>query len=442
MTRKMVAADSLASKRKRAAPVLGAERLWRVRLACEALVAEGRPFRFVDVTDKAGLPLNALHRDPALHELVRQARVDAASKAAAAAVWTSTLPARSHDAETVEESVPLGAIENGALPGPGELNVGELAANYLAGRVERGELQANSARVAQERLAGFVDRCGHLAPSALTRPMLLRWQATVGRLAPSTRRHYIGQVRRFCAWLTVEGLVASDPAVTLVMPREPRRAPRALSRADVASLQASASESERQARGAPWAAPVIALMVGCGLRCVEVSRLDLADYDDYKKTVTVRGKGGHERVLPVPAVAAKVLEAYIAQRGAVAGPLFKASGSKSAPDGRISARWISRRTGRLMAQAGVHHAGDGRSAHALRHTAASDVLDKCKDVRVVQQMLGHESLATTQIYLRSADLGRMRKAMAGRDYSKPAKVKTAGKKARKKAEKAAAGDLS
>lgn len=54
-------------------------------------------------------------------------------------------------------------------------------------------------------------------------------------------------------------------------------------------------------------------------------------------------------------------------------------------------------------------------AHALRHTAASDVLDACRDIRVVQQMLGHQSMATTQIYLRRADLGRMREAMEGRD---------------------------
>ena len=70
-----------------------------------------------------------------------------------------------------------------------------------------------------------------------------------------------------------------------------------------------------------------------------------------------------------------------------------------------------------MSTAGIKRgAGDGVSAHALRHTAASDVLDRCHDVRTVQAMLGHVSIATTQIYLRRADLSRMREAMAGRDY--------------------------
>ena len=70
-----------------------------------------------------------------------------------------------------------------------------------------------------------------------------------------------------------------------------------------------------------------------------------------------------------------------------------------------------------MRRAGVKRGNyDGVSGHALRHTAASDVLDRCGDLRQVQQMLGHSSLATTAIYLRRADAGQIRAAMEGRDY--------------------------
>ena len=70
-----------------------------------------------------------------------------------------------------------------------------------------------------------------------------------------------------------------------------------------------------------------------------------------------------------------------------------------------------------MSDAGIkHRRRDGVSAHALRHTAASDVLDECGDLRVVQAMIGHIHLATTAVYLRRADLAQMREAMAGRDY--------------------------
>jgi integrase len=96
--------------------------------------------------------------------------------------------------------------------------------------------------------------------------------------------------------------------------------------------------------------------------------------------------------------------------------LLLAVGSKSPDDRRISARWISKRIGRLMADAGIHRPGDRRTAHALRHTAASDVLDRCHDVRTVQQMLGHASLQSTEVYLRRADLNRLRRAMSGRVY--------------------------
>ena len=429
MTDEMVAADFSEAKPNRRRVVRRDERTFRVRLACEALVAEGKPFRYADVAARAEMAHSTLFRYPELHDMVEQARQRAAETAAAASVWKSTLPERNPGPAGDADPATPDALDGATLPAAGEMSVAELAGVYLSGRVARGELQANSARVAQERLAGLVDLCGPLAPSALTRPMLVRWQETVGHLAPSTRRHYISQVRRFCAWLAVEGFVAADPAVTLAMPREPRRAPRALGRKDVVALEKTAAGAAR----APWAAPVVALMVGCGLRCVEISRLDLADYDDAKLTVTVRGKGGHQRVLPVPRSAAKALRRYIAERGPAAGPLFKAGGSKGSPDGRLSARWISRRTGQLLAQAGVHTPGDGRSAHALRHTAASDVLDRCHDVRIVQQMLGHESLATTQIYLRSADLGALREAMSGRDYSKAARKAKKKKASRTKA---------
>ncbi len=436
MTRRKLADDP---SRLNRAPVRAPERLIRVRLACDALIAEGKPFRFADVAARAQVALSALHLCSESHKMIADARrrvAEAVSKTPA--VWTSTLASRSaHEVEPDEVSACDGQ-EEGARPGPGELSVAEQAVRYLSGRVERGELQANSARVAQVRLSGLIARCGHLSPSALSRPMLLRWQATIGLvLSTSARRHYIGEVKRFTAWLAAEDLIASDPAASLVVPREPRRAPRALSRQDVTALMASLPGRIEDIGGSGWEATAIALMVGCGLRCVEVSRLDLADFDDWERTLTVHGKGGHERVLPVPAATAKILEAYIAQRGSVAGPLFKATGSKALPDGRLSPAWISKRTGRLMAQAGVHRHGDGRSAHSLRHTAASDVLDRCKDVRVVQEMLGHQSLATTQIYLRRADLDTLRKAMSGRDYSKLPEKKDSAKKAKKAARKTA-----
>lgn len=284
----------------------------------------------------------------------------------------------------------------------------DLAAMWIAQRVSTGELQGRSAEVETSRLRSLTRLAGQSPPAWLTPNVIQHWQAEIGRHAPASRRMYHSTVRGFCRWLVANGHLATDPTAELRKVREPRRAPRALNGTEVAQVLATCPDPR-------WRA-IAALMVTCGLRCVEVSRLDYRDIDTKKLTVFVRGKFGNERVLPIPLAARVPLFAYLEQRGHAPGPLFQASGSRARPDGRLSPAWISRKVGRIMHDAGVHEWRDGRSAHALRHTCLSDVLDTCHDVRVVQEIAGHASLSTTQIYLRRANLDRMREAMEGRSY--------------------------
>lgn len=142
------------------------------------------------------------------------------------------------------------------------------------------------------------------------------------------------------------------------------------------------------------------------------------DYDPAAATIEVTGKGLHERVVPVPGEVAAVLDRYLSTVGVMSGPLIRSS---RIPSRGLSAETISTYVSRWMADAGVKVGRwDGRSAHALRHTAASDVLDVCGDLRVVQAMLGHEHLSSTSIYLRRAKLDQLRAAMEGRDYGQAA----------------------
>lgn len=282
-----------------------------------------------------------------------------------------------------------------------------LARVWIDGRKARGELSGRSGTVEASRLVALLQLAG--SPVDLDRHLLLRWQATIGQCAPATRRHAVSTVARFCQWLVIEGHLETDPTLTLMRVKEPRRVPRALSSDDVARVIGACPD--RRTLVIVW------LMVGLGLRCVEVSNADLHDYDDRARTLQVRGKAGHERVLPVPDTVAAALAQWIEVRGWFAGPLITpAPKGWKAISGRVSAQRISIMVQRVMRSAGVHSPGDGRTAHSLRHTAASDVLDACHDIRVVQEMLGHTSVATTQIYLRRADLGRLRTAMAGRNY--------------------------
>ena len=307
----------------------------------------------------------------------------------------------------------------------GRENLRALARTWIDARAARGELHGESVRVENARIASLLRLYGDAPPEALDRAALLEWQAAIGDHKPATRRKYIGTIRRFCNWLSDEGYLDANPAGALVKVREPRAVPRALRADSVGTTIEACSDLRWSETRTRWKA-IACLMVECGIRCVGISRLDLGDLDLEAWTVEVREKFDNERVLPIPEAAREPLLAYLDERGWRQGPLFVSVSSKSGAGRRLSAHWISKKMGRIMHDAGVHEWGDGRSAHALRHTAASDVLEKCGDLRAVQEMMGHLSLATTERYLRRANLGRLRAAMEGRHYMRDGPSLVAG----------------
>jgi len=264
-----------------------------------------------------------------------------------------------------------------------------------------------SAKNLHSRL-GTLDRSFGNRPLDQLGPSAIRdWLETIGHMSAASRRAYLSTVRTFARWLVAEELVKRDPTKGIERVKEPRRVPRAINAREVAALLGVCPD--RRARAIVW------LMVGCGLRCVEVARLSDGDYDEREGTIVVRGKGSHERVLPVPLEVQAAIAAYRRQHGRGTGPLIR---SHHNPGAGIGHHTISKNVSTWFALAGLKGgAYDGRSAHALRHTAASDVLDHCQDVRVVQQMLGHANVSTTSVYLRRAKLGELREAMEGRPYS-------------------------
>jgi integrase/recombinase XerD len=270
-----------------------------------------------------------------------------------------------------------------------------------------GEITPRSGRLLEYRLAGLLERCGEAPMADLDRAAVRAWGERIGRLSPATRRLYRSTLVCLCRWALEEGLLSEDPSTHLPKVREPGRVPRARPTSDVAAvLGASGSARDRL---------VVLLMVQMALRCCEVARAELADYDPAAATLLVRGKGGEERVLPVPPPVVEAIDAYRSEIGRFAGPLVCTLHS-----GRwaLSSAAVARIVTKLLYASRVKTAaGDGITAHALRHTAASDVLDRCGNVRIVQGMLGHASLATTQIYLRRASLDQLREAMGGRDYA-------------------------
>ena len=265
---------------------------------------------------------------------------------------------------------------------------------YVTGRAARGEIRPGSAADIRCRLGGLVDVAGPGARvEELDRATVAAWHATIGRHRPATRRAYLSTLRTFCRWAAAEGLISLDPSAGTARVREPRRASRALSDASIARLRLVLPDDRAEL--------IVALMFRMGLRCVEVARLRDSDYDLAAAEMTVTGKFSDQRPLPVPAPVVAALAGWAAGGGS----------GRSTTVG-ISANTISKLVSGWMDKAGLKTGPyDGVSAHALRHTMASNMLDRCGNVHTVQQALGHQSLATTERYLRAPDMAAMRAAM-------------------------------
>lgn len=227
----------------------------------------------------------------------------------------------------------------------------------------------------------------------------------IAHLAPASRAAYLSAVRGFSAWMVDEGIIATDPCEGVPTPKRPRAVPRAIGRDGILAALDCADDRERA---------VLALGVGMGLRRAEIAGARWSDLDERAMTLLVKGKGGHERMLPVPPW---VLVALNKVRGHAQGPLIP---NYVRPGEHLAPITVGHITRSVLERAGVKHAAfDGVSTHALRHTAASDLLDASPDLRLVMQLLGHQQLATTSIYLRRASLGSLRDAMAERDHDLP-----------------------
>jgi len=262
---------------------------------------------------------------------------------------------------------------------------------YVTDRHARGEIGANTARQVAWRLGLMARACPGLDMRDLTRDRVLDWQRTVGGQRASTRRSYQSTLKTFCVWAVDGGLVDHDPTVRLAKVREPRPVARQLSDGELARL-ALVLPDER--------ARLIVGLMRHGLRCVEVARLTAADYDPAGPRLWVWGKNDQRRRVPVRPWLAILLDR--AARARPVGPLVG-----------ISAGRVSKLVSGWFAASGVKtDRYDGRSAHALRHTAAGQVLAGCGNVNTVKDFLGHQNLATTTRYLPDTAEESMAAAMA------------------------------
>lgn len=233
----------------------------------------------------------------------------------------------------------------------------------------------------------------------LTLPLLRSWlaaQAGSGA-ARTTLARRTSAVKTFTAWASRTGLMDGDPATRLQMPKAHRTLPAVL-RQDQALDAMSAADSGAQ-QGDPLALRdrlIVEMLYATGIRVSELCGLDVDDVDSSRRLIRVLGKGNKQRTVPFGAPAQRALAAWLAEgRPALA---IEASGPAlliGARGGRIDPRQA--RTVVHQTIAAVDGAPD-IGPHGLRHSAATHLLEGGADLRVVQELLGHSSLATTQLY--------------------------------------------
>jgi len=214
-------------------------------------------------------------------------------------------------------------------------------------------------------------------------------------LAASSAARTLVAVRGFHKFLTMEGDARNDVAAAVPPPKPPQRLPKAIPLDQVERLLAAASVGDTPASLRDRA--LLELLYGIGARVTEATSLDVDDIEFESATVRVLGKGGKERILPLGRYAAEALSAYLTR----ARPVLATRG-KGTP-----ALFLNQRGGRLSRQSAwnIIQAAATRadlpghlSPHTLRHSFATHLLDGGADVRVVQELLGHASVTTTQIY--------------------------------------------
>ncbi len=224
------------------------------------------------------------------------------------------------------------------------------------------------------------------------------WRATERGDARTTIARRTASVRGFFAWALEAGLVETDPTVRLVAPKRGRALPHVATAGTLDDVLAAASA--RAADGDVIAlrdAAVLELLYAAALRVAELCGADLDDLDRGRNTIRVVGKGSKERIVPYGAAAAHALDSYLTR----ARPALAARGAGSpalflgARGGRLGTRAAYDIVSRALAPA---VGADTIGPHALRHSAATHLLDGGADLRTVQELLGHASLGTTQIY--------------------------------------------
>lgn len=266
-------------------------------------------------------------------------------------------------------------------------------------RVERGmALNSVESYVADlDKFHAWLDPAGDgSAPEEVTSEHLHNFMADIAEagIAPGSAARILSGLRAFFEYLRLEGIIAQSPADDLERPRVGRHLPDVLSVSDVeAMIDATAFSGEQAVRNRA----IMELLYGSGLRVSELCNLRLDRILPREGVVIVEGKGSKQRMVPLSGPSIKAIEDYLPLRSAMdVKPGFESHlflNRRGRALSRVMVFYIVRE---LAEAAGIHKTV---SPHTLRHSFATHLLEGGANLRAIQEMLGHASIATTEIYL-------------------------------------------
>ena len=274
-----------------------------------------------------------------------------------------------------------------------------LTQDYLTHmRIERG-CSAKTVEAYGRDLADFeayLERVGGPALADAARDDISAYEADLLKrsYASTSIKRHLSVLKGFYKFLVKEGVVANNPAESIPLPKTPEQLPDVLSIDDVDALL---SQPFGQDAAGKRARAVMEVLYGCGLRVSELVGLDLGDVILEEGFLYVRGKGDKERISPISGKAAEALVEYLES----ARPEFARHGKKATSAVFLNARGtrLTRQSVHtIVSKAGLEIGRKDLHPHTLRHSFATHMLEGGADLRVIQEILGHADISTTQIY--------------------------------------------
>jgi integrase/recombinase XerC len=285
-------------------------------------------------------------------------------------------------------------------------------AEYLS--VEFG-LDSDSA-AEQAALDAGPQRCGEFASTITGRIMAADAETIRGFLARMSEQQYsaatmarkIATLRSFHKWAERRSFVRSNPMVLIRTPKQSKRLPKAISVEEIERLLSA--PNDRELLGARDRA-ILETLYSTGIRVSEVVGINRGDLDESGEAIIIRGKGRRERLVPLGSHALAALRRYLdtldaelARAGVSVAP--EAALFVNKHGGRLSSRSVRRKVSKYLAEVGLD---PDISPHTIRHSFATHLLENGADLRSVQELLGHQSLSSTQVYTHLSN-ARMRNA--------------------------------